>query len=140
MRVFLRQSSQFVYTCLLNLPIVTTEQDKLKKISALLERGGTMLAKHHECGAPLFKYHGKVVCPLCDSPLDGVVEQKQDVALGKPVETGQMLSPSDTELREALLAYARGASKHLTGGDDTDADAIILSNIETAIRCASNLK
>lgn len=27
--------------------------------------GGTMLANHHDCGAPLFRYKGEVVCPVC---------------------------------------------------------------------------
>ncbi len=27
--------------------------------------GGTMLASHHDCGAPLFRYKGEVVCPVC---------------------------------------------------------------------------
>lgn len=27
--------------------------------------GGTMLANHHDCGAPLFRYKGDVVCPVC---------------------------------------------------------------------------
>ena len=40
--------------------------DKLQKITKLLEIGGTMLANHHECGAPMFRYQGKVVCPVCD--------------------------------------------------------------------------
>ena len=25
-----------------------------------------MLATHHECGAPMFRFQGKVVCPVCD--------------------------------------------------------------------------
>ncbi len=40
--------------------------DKLQRITKLLEIGGTMLANHHECGAPMFRYQGKVVCPVCD--------------------------------------------------------------------------
>jgi len=40
--------------------------DKIQKITKLLEKGGTMLATHHECGAPMFRYQGKVVCPVCD--------------------------------------------------------------------------
>ncbi|MCZ7381744.1 MAG: hypothetical protein O8C64_09300 [Candidatus Methanoperedens sp.] len=40
--------------------------DKLQRITKLLEIGGTMLANHHECGAPMFRYQGKVVCPICD--------------------------------------------------------------------------
>jgi UPF0148 protein len=35
-------------------------------ITKLLEKGGTMLANHHDCGAPMFRYQGKVVCPVCD--------------------------------------------------------------------------
>lgn len=42
------------------------KNDKIQKITALLERGGTMLASHHECGAPMFRYQGKTVCPVCD--------------------------------------------------------------------------
>lgn len=41
-------------------------EDKIKKITALLEKGGTMLATHHDCGAPLFRYKGKTMCPVCD--------------------------------------------------------------------------
>ncbi|MBN1134862.1 MAG: hypothetical protein JXA38_08160 [Methanosarcinaceae archaeon] len=46
---------------------------KIKKISRLLELGGTMLADHcNTCGAPMFRYHGKVVCPVCDSKIQPV--------------------------------------------------------------------
>jgi UPF0148 protein len=40
--------------------------DKIQMITKLLEKGGTMLATHHDCGAPMFRYHGKIVCPVCD--------------------------------------------------------------------------
>jgi UPF0148 protein len=41
---------------------------KIKKISRLLELGGTMLADHcNTCGAPMFRYHGQVICPVCNS-------------------------------------------------------------------------
>lgn len=42
------------------------EEDKIQKITKLLEKGGTMLASHHECGAPMFRYQGKTACPVCD--------------------------------------------------------------------------
>ena len=41
------------------------EEEAIKRISRLLEMGGTMLANHHDCGAPLFRYKGEVVCPVC---------------------------------------------------------------------------
>ena len=56
------------------------EDQDLQKVTKMLERGGTMLAKHCECGAPMFKYHGRVVCPVCDS-------KKEEEKLAVPVET-----------------------------------------------------
>ncbi len=41
------------------------EDEVLEKITRLLEQGCTMLAAHHDCGAPLFRRHGEVVCPVC---------------------------------------------------------------------------
>jgi UPF0148 protein len=41
------------------------EDEVLEKITRLLERGCTMLATHHDCGAPLFRCQGEVVCPVC---------------------------------------------------------------------------
>ena len=44
------------------------EEKDLQKVTKMLEHGGTMLAKHcDQCGAPLFKYQGKVVCAVCDA-------------------------------------------------------------------------
>ncbi|RLG20960.1 hypothetical protein DRN72_04345 [Methanosarcinales archaeon] len=44
------------------------EDDKIKKISKMLELGGTMLAQHcSKCGAPLFRYKGRILCPVCES-------------------------------------------------------------------------
>lgn len=43
------------------------EKMKLEKITKLLEKGGTMLSHHHDCGAPMFRYQGKIMCPVCES-------------------------------------------------------------------------
>lgn len=43
------------------------DDERIKKITEMLEKGGTMLATHHECGAPMFRYQGKIVCPVCIS-------------------------------------------------------------------------
>ena len=44
------------------------DEESISKISRMLEIGGTMLAQHcAECGAPLFRYKGNVICPLCDT-------------------------------------------------------------------------
>lgn len=41
------------------------EEEAIRRITKLLGLGGTMLAEHHDCGAPLFRYGGKVICPVC---------------------------------------------------------------------------
>ena len=44
------------------------DEESISKISRMLEIGGTMLAQHCvECGAPLFRYKGNVICPVCDT-------------------------------------------------------------------------
>jgi UPF0148 protein len=43
------------------------EDKDVQKVTKMLERGGTMLARHCDCGAPLFKYQGKVICAVCDA-------------------------------------------------------------------------
>jgi len=52
-------------------------ENKIQKITRLLEKGGTMLATHHECGAPMFRYQGKTLCPVCD------FQEKQEI---KPIK------------------------------------------------------
>ena len=50
---------------------------KLDKISWMLEHGGTMLAQHCEqCGAPLFRYKGEVLCPVCSTEKEHSVSAK----------------------------------------------------------------
>ncbi|MGZ7115716.1 MAG: Sjogren's syndrome/scleroderma autoantigen 1 family protein [Halobacteriota archaeon] len=42
------------------------DDQELEQISKLLERGGKMLADHCEtCHSPLFKFEGKLTCPVC---------------------------------------------------------------------------
>jgi len=67
--------------------------DKIQKITKLLEKGGTMLATHHECGAPMFRYQGKIVCPVCDFQ-----EKKQvieETGKTEKYQTGQKKADQD---------------------------------------------
>ncbi len=95
------------------------EDQDLQKVTKMLERGGTMLAKHCECGAPMFKYHGKVVCPVCDS--------KKEENLAVPVET----KPAVTQ--QAMEPVKRGRVSELPqqqqvsvvmGGTSLDEEAV----------------
>lgn len=59
-----------------------SEKDqKVKRIARFLELGGTMLAEHCKvCGAPRFRYQGKVICPICD-----VKEEREEEETPEPV-------------------------------------------------------
>jgi UPF0148 protein len=101
------------------------EDEVLSKITRLLEQGCTMLATHHDCGAPLFRCQGEVVCPVCsfadesNSPAkvqpSGLSEEKLDEGPnlgrahlqedGKPGD--EELSAAIGNLRIALLARLR---------------------------------
>ena len=41
------------------------EEEAINRITKLLEQGCTMLASHHDCGAPLFRCKGEIICPVC---------------------------------------------------------------------------
>ncbi len=71
------------------------EDKDLEKVTKMLERGGTMLAKHCECGSPLFKYQGKVVCPVCDARKQQHAEEQSRLAV--PVETKPAISSQAVE-------------------------------------------
>ena len=115
------------------------EDDSLKKVTSMLERGGTMLAKHCDCGAPMFKYHGKVVCPVCDS-------KKEESSLAVPVETRPTVSPQAVEPvkkgRVAEMPQQRQVSV-VVGGDSLDEaaiEAVVIAKInEISGRMASEI-
>jgi UPF0148 protein len=56
------------------------EPSKIERISKMLELGGTMLSEHCDaCGAPLFRYRGEVVCPVCREPETRGLEREDSV-------------------------------------------------------------
>ena len=70
-----------------------SEKDqKVKRIARFLELGGTMLAEHCKvCGAPRFRYQGKVICPICD-----VKEEGQEMRLRNQSQKSRFLKPDST--------------------------------------------
>jgi UPF0148 protein len=101
------------------------EDEVLSKITKLLEQGCTMLATHHDCGAPLFRCQGEVVCPVCsfvDEPnspakmqpsgLSGEkLEERSNLDRALLQENGknsdEELSAAIVNLRATLLAKLR---------------------------------
>lgn len=67
------------------------EEEAIKRITRLLEMGGTMLATHHDCGAPLFRYKGEVVCPVCSFEEVGAAKPRSN---GEKVAAGSRGGPS----------------------------------------------
>ena len=68
------------------------EDEVLKKITRLLEKGCTMLATHHDCGAPLFRCQGEVVCPVCSF---GANETPSEVRLSSSTAPEEKVSNSE---------------------------------------------
>ncbi|MDD2835120.1 MAG: Sjogren's syndrome/scleroderma autoantigen 1 family protein [Methanothrix sp.] len=101
------------------------EDEVLSKITKLLEQGCTMLATHHDCGAPLFRCQGEVVCPVCSfagepnsptkvqpSGLSGEkLEERSNIGRAYLQEndkrSDEELSAAIGNLRAALLAKLR---------------------------------
>ncbi|WP_406660568.1 Sjogren's syndrome/scleroderma autoantigen 1 family protein [Methanolobus sp. ZRKC3] len=89
------------------------EDDKVQKISNMLEIGATMLAQHCTiCGAPMFRYQGRVLCPVCEGvsdPRDNYQQAAQPVSRAAPersvtnktVSSGAQTSPEDMKVEGA---------------------------------------
>ncbi|WP_048198361.1 Sjogren's syndrome/scleroderma autoantigen 1 family protein [Methanocella arvoryzae] len=118
------------------------EDQDLKKVTQMLERGGTMLAKHCQCGAPMFKYHGKVVCPVCDSG----EKKEEESRLAVPVETRPAVSPQALEPvkkgRVAEIPQQRQVSVVMgdTSLDEAAIETVVIAKInEIAGRMATEI-
>jgi len=83
--------------------LANNEEDiKLEKISKFLEQGGTMLAQHCECGVPLFRFKGKVICPICDSNSNKGEKKQKEIEISKEStieeSPSQISTPSVNEI------------------------------------------
>ncbi|MCD4806622.1 MAG: hypothetical protein K8R13_03475 [Methanococcoides sp.] len=75
---------------------MSDSDDKIKQISRLLEMGGTMLAQHcTTCGAPMFRYQGEVLCPIC---------QDSNANSGQQQNAGQQVALARNEIKEVPQA------------------------------------
>lgn len=66
----------------------------MERMTRLLEKGCTMLAAHHDCGAPLFRCRGKIMCPICPSssanPDDMAIVENDEVVSQDADETNTL--------------------------------------------------
>lgn len=72
------------------------EEEMIRRITRMMEIGGTMLAEHHDCGAPLFRYKGEIVCPVCS-----VAGEAEHAAAVKPPEEKEDLRVSERRISES---------------------------------------
>jgi UPF0148 protein len=120
------------------------DDNDLKKVTKMLERGGTMLAKHCDCGAPLFKYQGKVVCPVCDGKKEEPPQESTRLAV--PVETKPALAPQavTTVKKEQIAELPSDRQVSVVIGDSTlnepAIEAVVIAKInEISTRMANEM-
>jgi UPF0148 protein len=134
------------------------EDEVLSKITRLLEQGCTMLATHHDCGAPLFRRQGKVVCPVCsfaDEPdlsataqlsgLSGVdLEEKPNLDRAQLLEReendDEELRTATGNLRASLLRRLRELTADLEDEHDLDKVKKQLDCLEGLLRVFRSLQ
>ena len=81
------------------------EDEVLARITRLLEQGCTMLATHHDCGAPLFRCQGEVVCPACSFGME-------EAPAGAEAQPSARATPQEEPAAEESIARAKA---HLRG-------------------------
>jgi UPF0148 protein len=81
--------------------------ENVKKIARFLENGGTMLASHCEnCSAPLFRFKGDIICPVC-SGVEAVPASKGAVAAPsaeKPKQKGDRIEKKKSPTSKPVVS------------------------------------
>jgi len=109
----------------------------LSKITKLLEQGCTMLATHHDCGAPLFRRNGEVVCPVCsfaDEPNSPARVQSSGLA---GAELEKRLNFDGAHLRDSGeindQSPGKGAKPVHNDGQDDDDSMVAMGNLRSSL-------
>jgi len=111
------------------------EEEMLKRITRLLEQGGTMLATHHTCGAPEFRYRGQVVCPVCsfadESAAEDRASEKEDVIPRSGQSSGAQEGKMPAEAsEEKAISYAGIAEQEGLGTEEADLRRVVLRKLK----------
>lgn len=113
------------------------ENMKIQKITKLLEKGGTMLANHHGCGAPMFRYLGKVVCPVCDFPEEQEAKIEQELIITKPPlkkEALQSEAADNKRITRLIMNKIQSIAESLEGDTDLRRVGEKMDSIEHGIK------
>ncbi|MGP8330335.1 MAG: Sjogren's syndrome/scleroderma autoantigen 1 family protein [Methanosarcinaceae archaeon] len=108
---------------------MNSDDEQVRKISRLLELGGTMLAEHcNMCGSPMFRYRGNVICPVCDTR-----EEKQFAqvtAIPSLTSSQKQASEPTPEPTQRSISQITGTSKaFVSGGGVESLEELLLEKI-----------
>ncbi|MGZ4864004.1 MAG: Sjogren's syndrome/scleroderma autoantigen 1 family protein [Halobacteriota archaeon] len=109
------------------------EDRELEQISKLLERGGKMLADHCDtCHSPLFRFEGKVTCPVCSYRAAQTHVRKTEVASAVEAQSAQAVQssrvPKSLVLDETIAEFVSNLAAKM--GTETD-----LARIQVQLEC-----
>ncbi len=112
---------------------------ELEQISKMLERGGKMLADHCEtCHSPLFKFEGKLTCPVCSyrATQTHIQEPERATAVAtKPAQPAQSPTTSQSlPIDEAVAELVSNLSAKMSTETDLARIQLQLECIERGIR------
>jgi len=106
--------------------------DKIKMITKLLEKGGTMLATHHDCGAPMFRYQGKVICPVCEFQERKQEQQQQYQQKNQPEEFEKQRNKIEEQQVLPISNIIASKIRNLTASLETETE---LGRIKDKMEC-----
>ena len=113
------------------------EDEVLSKITRLLEKGCTMLAAHHDCGAPLFRCQGEIVCPVCSFAEETSSPDRARPSSSSEEEMDVRSSPGRAHLQESEEIVDKSDDVDLalvqSGGQGDDEMSKALGNLRSAL-------
>ncbi|WP_292389118.1 Sjogren's syndrome/scleroderma autoantigen 1 family protein [Methanosarcina sp. UBA5] len=112
-----------------------SEKDKkVKRIARFLELGGTMLAEHCKvCGAPKFRYQGRVICPICDVQEEREApESAAEVQAPEPGPSTEK-DKSSLETKKRVQAHRQKPRFGLRTSETADEEEKVIEPIEEEV-------
>ena len=128
------------------------EEEAINRITKLLEQGCTMLAAHHDCGAPLFRCEGELICPICS--FEKAEASPQLLAAGSDLakteeavsearfqraNQGKRMTLGECEEVNSAQRSARGNPAENLEGQDASAP-VVVANASEASKLPDNLR
>ena len=108
--------------------IMNSNDEQVRKISKLLELGGTMLAEHcNICGSPMFRYHGNVICPVCNTKEEG--QSAQVPATPSVVSTPEPMPELSQPASQPVSQGTNAPKNVVSGGAVLPLEELILKKI-----------